>query len=141
TDLDGAFVFAELPPGIYFLEARLPGFAPLLEPNLRVRSGQITDTGVLAPTWLAGAAPDAIINGKVEVSGGKGSAAGGEVAFLRMPGEVRVELTTIGVSGDFTGRVPPGVYTLRVSHPTLVTANVEGVVADAAEEVDLSEAP
>ena len=105
TASDGAFVFADVLPGTYYLDVKLPGFAPLLVPSVKVRSGQDVDLGTEAPAWLGGSAQQATISGTVVVSGG-GDANGGQVEFLLQPVNQRVALAAVGIGG--TPSTSPG---------------------------------
>lgn len=140
TDASGAFIFSDLPPGLYFLEVSLPGFAPLIRPNLRVLAGQTLDAGTLAPTWLQGTSAEALVSGKVVING-TGDPAGGQVEFILEQVSQRVAIAPIGLGGDFVQRVPPGTYKLRAIHPHYVTAELTGLTVGAAETKDLTQSP
>ncbi len=141
TDTAGAFVFADLQPGAYFIQLNIPGFAPFIRPNVRVKAGQIADLGTLAPTWLENTPDEATLAGKVIVEGGGGNTNGGQVEFIIEGINKRLALVAIGSSGDFVQRLPPGTYTLVASHPLYVSRTVTGVVLTPSESRDLTAQP
>ncbi len=140
TDGAGAFAFSEIAPGTYYLDAELPGFAPLVIPNIAVTSGAIFDAGVLKPAWLAGTPQQAVVTGKVVVPGG-GDTQGGQVVFILQPVNQIVALAPIGIGGVFVQSAPPGTYDLKASHPLYVSATLAGVTAGAGQAIDLSANP
>ncbi|HVE83003.1 MAG TPA: carboxypeptidase regulatory-like domain-containing protein, partial [Myxococcales bacterium] len=140
TDGQGAFTFPDVQPGLYFLSAALPGFAPLVYPAVRVRSGQTTDVGALAPAWLQGTASEGTLNGKVVANGG-GSVEGGHVEFILQPVGQRLAMQALGADGAFAQRLPPGTYTLRATHPLYVTSDLPDVAVASSEYKDLTATP
>lgn len=122
TDATAAFTFSDLLPGVYFLELKLPGFAPFVRPNIRVKAGETVDLGAVAPQWLQGTAAERTLSGRVNVEGGVGSASGGQVEFTLQGQTKAIAIATIGLEGEFVQRLPPGVYGLRAKHPKYTDA-------------------
>ncbi|MFL5318256.1 MAG: carboxypeptidase regulatory-like domain-containing protein, partial [Myxococcaceae bacterium] len=141
TDDKGAFVIGDLAPGVYFVDLALPGFAPFIRPNVRVKAGATADLGALAPTWLQNTPLEATLSGKVVVANGSGSPAGGQIEFVLEGADQKIALVGISESGDFVQRLPPGSYTLRVTHPLYVSAIVSNITLAAAETKDLGGSP
>ncbi|MBL9038292.1 MAG: carboxypeptidase regulatory-like domain-containing protein, partial [Archangium sp.] len=141
TDAQGNFTFGDLAPGSYFLEVKVPGFAPYVRPSIRVLGGQQYDVGVLAPTWLQNSPQAATVLGKVVVEGGSGDTNGAQVEFVLEGVNQTVALAAVTSSGLFVQRVPPGTYTLRASHPLFVTQVSMGVVVAESENKDMSMQP
>ncbi|MBX7096811.1 MAG: carboxypeptidase-like regulatory domain-containing protein [Myxococcaceae bacterium] len=138
TDDQGAFVFADLKPGLYLVSAALPGFARISSDLLRVRPGQDTDAGTLTPDWLQNTPQEATLVGKVTAGSG-GDINGAKVEFL-LAGTPVAQLS-VAADGAFVQRLPPGTFAVRASHPSFVTATLADVVLAPAAQVDLSMKP
>lgn len=158
TEGDGGFIFGDLAPGTYQLQADLPGFAPLREGPFRVLGGEPTMLGTFAPTWLAQTPAEATLSGLVIVNGGAGGTDGGTMAsdagsrpsdatgatvafLLEAAGNTKVNEVTVNAFGAFTARLPPGRYTLRATHPYFVAATVTGVMLAEGQQRDLTTQP
>lgn len=141
TDVDGGFAFGDLAPGLYYLELKVPGFAPLIRPSVRALAGQTVDVGVLEPVWLQGTPQAGTVTGVVTIEGGAGSVAGGQVEFILEGVGQTVALAALSQSGRYLERVPPGTYTLRATHPLYVTRTLASVTVAEAATVDLSAQP
>ncbi|MBL9039132.1 MAG: carboxypeptidase regulatory-like domain-containing protein, partial [Archangium sp.] len=137
----GAFRFSDIKPRLYALELKVPGFAPLVVPNVRVKSGDTTDVGVLAPAWLGGTDAESRLVGKVAPATGSGEVLGASVEFALQPGADRVATEVVGLDGEFDVRLPPGTYTLRGEHPNYVTAERRDIVLPPGTTVDLRAMP
>lgn len=140
TGANGAFAFADLAVGSYYLECRIGGFAPLLVPFVEVKSGADTDLGTLTPTWLGGTSSEAKLRGRVSIAGGA-DPAGVQVEFLLQPSNKAVALVVVGAGGEFLQTLPPATYKLRGTHPLYVTTTSMDVTLAEAEDRDLSAQP
>ncbi len=121
TGSDGAFTFADLAPGVYALELKVAGFAPDVQVGLKVTGGETFDSGTHALVWLAGTVAEATVTGRVTTAD-SADPTGAQVGFLLQPANTLVQLATIGSSGEFVTKVPPGAYRLRVTHTLYVTS-------------------
>lgn len=61
TDQRGQLRFLSLPPGVYELDIRMPGFAPLDEPNIVIGAGATIERTVVLK--LAGVAESVVVQG------------------------------------------------------------------------------
>lgn len=138
TDAAGAFVFADLPPGLNIVSVALPGFAKLSSDLLPVTSGQDTDVGVLKPDWLQNSPSAGSINGKVAAAA-DGDVSGAKVEFV-LAGTV-IDQVTVGADGLFVKPLPPGTFVLRASHPAFVTVQLMDVTLLPGATVDLTSTP
>ena len=118
TNATGGFVFADLPPGVYTVGLAIPGFAKLSSGIVRVKGGQDTDLGVLAPDWLQNTPQEATLTGLVTSTGG-GDVTGTKVEFVL--GTTPIAQVTVSADGAFVTRLPPGTFLLRASNPAYVT--------------------
>ena len=141
TNEQGEFTFGDLTPGLFYLECKIPGFAPFVRPNIKVLAGQQYDLGTLAPLWLQNTPNAALVTGKVTIEGGAGSTQGAQVEFVLQGVNQTVALAAVTATGQFVERVPPGTYTLRASHPLFVTKVLADVVLGDGEQKDLSSQP
>ncbi len=139
TDATGRFAFSDLLPGVYTVSLKLPGFAALVVPSVRVTSGAPIDLGTLTPDWLAGTPAEATLLGKVGVMGGSGDVTGAVVEFL-LAGQ-KIAATSVTSDGNFVQRLPPGTYTLRASHPWYQVGTLADVVLGEGETKDLTATP
>lgn len=121
TGADGAFTFADLAPGVYALEIKVAGFAPDVQVGLKVTGGETLDSGKHTLVWLAGTVAEATVSGRVTTAD-SADPTGAQVGFLLQPANTLVQLATIGSSGEFVTKVPPGAYRLRVTHTLYVTS-------------------
>ncbi|MFT3713231.1 MAG: carboxypeptidase regulatory-like domain-containing protein [Archangium sp.] len=157
TDAEGKFLFGNLAPGNYLVQADVEGFAPLREGPFNVPSGNPIDVGIFKLVWLGQTEQEGSISGSVVVSGGSAGmvdggsvdagvdgglledggtgrpsdAQGATVSLLleRMTGEpVKVAETPVDAFGRFSARVPPGRYTIEATHPWYVSARRQGVL-------------
>lgn len=122
TAADGHFHLDGLKPGLWTLTARRTGFIPL-ERTFTVTNGQTRDLGQL--TLFSEAADEAAgtLSGTVETAGApEGAVQGATVEALLQPEGNLLATTAIGTTGLFALQVPPGRYTLRVTHPYFVNA-------------------
>ena len=138
TDAEGAFVFADLPPGLNIVSVALPGFAKLSSDLLPVTSGQDTDVGVLRPDWLQNSPSAGSINGKVAAAA-DGDVSGAKVEFV-LAGTV-IDQVTVGADGLFVKPLPPGTFVLRASHPAFVTFQLMDVTLLPGATLDLTSTP
>ncbi|MDP1922430.1 MAG: carboxypeptidase-like regulatory domain-containing protein [Myxococcales bacterium] len=116
----GAFVFGDLAPGIYVLEVKVAGFAPDIQVGLKVVGGEELEVGPRQLVWLGGTVAEATVSGRVATAD-SADPTGAQVGFLLQPMNTLVQLASIGSSGEFVSKVPPGVYRLRVTHSLYVT--------------------
>lgn len=121
TGSDGAFTFADLAPGVYALDIKVAGFAPDVQVGLKVTGGETFDSGTHTLVWLAGTVAEATVSGRVTTAD-SADPTGAQVGFLLQPANTLVQLATIGSSGEFVTKVPPGAYRLRVTHTLYVTS-------------------
>jgi|CXWL01.1.fsa_nt_gi hypothetical protein len=115
TDTAGAFVFADLAPGLYLVSAKLPGFAKFTSDLLRVIPGQDTDAGIFAPDWQQAGVSSAHLKGKVGTKEGQGDVNGTKVEFSLQG--FTIEQRTVTGDGEFNLALPPGTYLLRATNP------------------------
>ena len=167
TDGDGGFLFGGLRAGSYLVQADVPGFAPVREGPFLLVAGQLTDAGVLPMVWLAATPQEAFLAGKVVVAGGStGSSDGGAgdggpdadggsggrpsdamgatVTFSLERGAapaVKIAETPVDAFGGYSARLPPGSYTLEVTHPYYLSDKRTGVTLGEGQRLDLSSQP
>lgn len=140
TDADGGFGYADVRPGLYALEVKVPTFAPLVVPNVRVLAGAPTDVGLLQPTSLRTTPEEGRVTGVVSAPAGA-DVSGATVQFLLAPNLDLLGSLTLGFDGVFSERLPPGTYVLRASHPDFTTAELADVVVPRGATVDLRQTP
>lgn len=138
TDATGAFVFADLKPGLYTVGVTLGGFARFNSGLLRVNSGADTDVGTLQPDWLQNSPDEATLSGKVVASNG-GDITGAKLEFVL--GSTTIAQLTVAGDGLFVQRLPPATYLLRASHPGYVTPMPRSVDLAPAQVLDLTDQP
>lgn len=140
TQADGSFIVADLPPGLYLISFKLPGFAKLTSDLLRVIAGQDTDAGTFTPDWLSTGAQAARVKGMVGLKEGKkGDINGTKVEFLLKAGmtESVVEARVVSQDGEFVTTLPPGTYDIRGTNPLYETETLKEVVLPEGGNVDL----
>ena len=130
TAADGSFVFSDLPPGAYALQASPQGFVPLLLP-LTLQPGDDIDLKDVALTVVTGPSLGTL-SGKATLGTTATDNSGIFVETVVAAGAAFS--TQTNQSGDWSLSVAPGSYTLRFSHknfkPTTTTQPV--VVAQGA---------
>lgn len=138
TDATGAFVFADVPPGLYLVSVSLNGYAKVSSDLLRVRSGRDTDAGTLVPESLSTSPQVATLVGKVSGKSGQ-DITGATVQFLYSG--VVFDSATLAADGVFRRLLPPGTLTIHVTHPAFITKDLTDVVLEAAQTRDLTQEP
>jgi hypothetical protein len=154
TDATGAFEVDGLPPGTYLVSSQIPTFAPLLEGPYKVLAGQVNDVGTLTPAWLGMTPQQATLKGLVVIMGGANAnetdagerpsdAVGAKVsAFIDgNTSGTPIAFGIVDVFGTFSFSVPPGTYTVQVTHPYYSSNSRPGVVAPAGGTADLTADP
>ncbi len=138
TDDTGAFVFADLAPGLYTVGLALPGFAKFNSGLVRVRAGQDTDVGALVPDWLQNTPQEATLMGVVKSTSGS-DITGTKVEFVLA--STAIAQVVVASDGAFVIRLPPGTFVMRATNPAYVTLVSDPVTLMPAELKDLSKAP
>ncbi|MBK7862155.1 MAG: carboxypeptidase regulatory-like domain-containing protein [Archangiaceae bacterium] len=137
----GAFNFVDLPPGLYTLRIAPAGYYEV-QRIVSVRSGTAKDLGRIVLTPLAQpGAKDGFLTGKVQVNGG-GDVTGAEVEIIVEGTQQAVTKLAVGGSGEFTQRLAPNTYQLKVTHPFYVSPPPRtGVVLADNQMLDLRPQP
>lgn len=117
SEADGVFHFPEVNPGLYALDVRVEGFAPLVVPNVRVKSGQTADLGVLQLIYLqTDGRANGLIRGKV-VSALGPAVQGATVEFYLSSSTQALTSAVTDADGFFSAQVAPGTWRLVAHHP------------------------
>lgn len=138
TGADGAFRLDGLAPGLWDLAGRRDGFIPLTR-SFTVAAGQTRDLGTLSLFAETIDERAGTVTGTVHVASGPGEVQGATVEALLQPEMKLLATTAVGASGLFALQVPPGTFTLRVSHPYFVTAQKADVVVGSRAVVPLAD--
>ncbi len=115
----GAFVFADVPPGIYTVGLATPAFAKFSSSIVRVRDGQDTDLGVLTPDWLQNTPQEATLTGLVTSTIG-GDVTGTKVEFMLG----RTPIAQVTVSADGVRHPSPAGHVLAARHRSLASTQM-----------------
>ncbi|PZR18474.1 MAG: hypothetical protein DI536_00915 [Archangium gephyra] len=106
-EANGAFRFPEVLPGLYALDVRIDGFAPLVVPNVRVKSGEAVDVGVLEPLFLQDERASGFIRGRV-TNGAGGAVAGTSLQFFLPSSTSPLTAAVADADGNFDAPVTSG---------------------------------
>lgn len=132
TAADGSFEATSLAPGLWTLSVTVAGFVPV-DRAFTITSGKRRELGTLM-LFAEAADPETAgtLSGQVLIDGADtAQVQGGTVeALLQVTGSPPQLLATtaLGASGLFALQIPPGTFTIRVTHPYFVTALVQDVV-------------
>lgn len=140
TEANGAFRFPEVLPGLYALDVRIDGFAPLVVPNVRVKSGEAVDVGVLEPLFLQDERASGFIRGRV-TNGAGGAVAGTSLQFFLPSSTSPLTAAVADADGNFDAPVTSGTWRLVARHPWYAEATLENVVVAEGQTVDLRMSP
>lgn len=137
TDTDGAFLVVGLAPGRYVARFAGDGFIEV-QRYFTVVSRQTRDLGTLTLQRLAVPGEnDGFASGTVTVDTGA-SPLGAQVTFLKPDTLQQVGVLTVGASGEYVQRLPPGDYRVVASHPLYVASAPIDFTLDAKEQEALS---
>ncbi len=138
TGADGAFHLDGLRPGLWELAGRRDGFIPL-DRTFTIASGQLRELGTI-PLFAETIDESAgTVTGTVHVASGPGEVQGATIEALLQPEMKLLATAAVGASGLFALQVPPGTFTLRVTHPNFVTASKADVVVASKAQVPLAD--
>lgn len=140
TEANGAFRFPEVLPGLYAIDVRIDGFAPLVVPNVRVKSGEEVDVGVLEPLFLQDERASGFIRGRV-TNGAGGAVAGTSIQFFLPSSTSPLTAAVADADGNFDAPVTSGTWRLVARHPWYEEATLENVVVAEGSTVDLRMSP
>lgn len=120
TDTDGAFLVA-LAPGRYVVRFATEGFIEV-QRYFTVAERQTRDLGTVTLQRLAVPGEnDGYLSGAVRVETGA-SPLGAQVTFLKPDTLQQVAFLTVGASGEYAQRLPPGDYRVVASHPLYIAS-------------------